>query len=33
MITLYNVIDTRTGKYYSVAVIAPRMARFFVEAD
>ena len=29
MIRLYNVIDIRTGRFYSVAVVAERMARFF----
>lgn len=30
MITLYNVTDIRTGRHYSVAVVKPQMARFFV---
>lgn len=32
-VTLYNVIDTRTGKYHSVVIIKERMARYFVPAD
>ena len=33
MVTLYNVIDTRTGQWYSVAVVRQRMAKWFVPAD
>lgn len=33
MITLYNVIDIRTGQFYSVARIKPRNARWFVPAE
>lgn len=33
MITLKNVIDTRTGKIHSIAVIKEKNARFFVDAD
>lgn len=33
MVTLYNVIDTRTGKYYSVAVVKARNAKWFLPAD
>lgn len=32
MITLYNVIDTRTGKFHSMVKVKERLARFFVEA-
>lgn len=30
MVTLYNVIDTRTGQYHSIAIIKERNARWFV---
>jgi len=30
MITLYNVIDTRTNKRHSIVVVKHRYARFFV---
>ena len=30
MITLYNVIDTRTDKFHSVVIVKERYARFFV---
>lgn len=30
MITLYNVIDTRTNKHHSIVVVKHRYARFFV---
>lgn len=33
MVTLYNVIDTRTGKWYSVAVVSEKNAKYFVPAD
>lgn len=29
-ITLYNVIDIRTNKFYTVAIVSERLARFFV---
>lgn len=32
MITLYDVIDIRTGKVHSVVRIKERLARWFVEA-
>lgn len=32
MITLYNVIDTRTNKFHSVVITKERNARFFVPA-
>ena len=32
MITLYNVIDTRTGLFHSVAIIKERNAKYFVKA-
>ena len=33
MITLYNVIDTRTGQRYSVAIVSKKNANFFIPAD
>lgn len=33
MITLYNVIDTRTGKFHSEVIVKQRMVRFFVPAE
>ena len=33
MITLHNVIDTRTGKFHSEVIVKQRMARFFVPAE
>ena len=33
MVTLYNVIDTRTGNYYSVAIIKQRNAKWFVPVN
>lgn len=30
MVRLENVIDTRTGKYYSVAIVSERNAKWFV---
>lgn len=33
MITLYNVIDTRTNMHHSVAVIKEQDARWFVAAE
>ena len=33
MITLYNVIDTRTGIRYSVAIVKSRNAKWFVPAE
>jgi len=31
MIRLENVIDTRTGKFHSVAVVSERNARWFIQ--
>lgn len=31
-ITLYNVIDTRTGQFHSVAVVKKKNAKYFVPA-
>lgn len=33
MVTLYNVIDTRTGKFHSDVRVKQRMVRFFVPAE
>ena len=33
MVTLYNVIDTRTNQYHSVAIVSKRKAKFFVPAE
>ena len=33
MVRLENVIDTRTGQFYSVAIVKQRIARFFVPAE
>lgn len=30
MITLYNVIDTRTNSFYSVAIVSEKNARWFI---
>ena len=32
MITLYDVIDTRTGKHHSIVRVKAYMARWFVPA-
>lgn len=33
MVTLHNVIDTRTGQFHSVAVVKERNVKYFVKAD
>ncbi len=33
MITLHNVIDTRTGQFHSVAIVKVRNAKWFVPAE
>lgn len=33
MITLYNVIDTRTEQFHSVAIVKEKNVRFFVSAE
>ena len=33
MIRLYNVIDVRTGKFYSVAVVSQNMLKYFEAAE
>lgn len=32
MITLYNVIDTRTGRFHSVAIVSERKVKYFIPA-
>lgn len=32
-ITLYNVIDIRTGKFHSVAVVSENKVKFFKQAN
>lgn len=31
-VTLYSVIDTRTGKYHSVVVVSKNKAKYFIPA-
>ena len=33
LITLYNVIDTRTNKYHSVAIVKQKYVKWFVSAE
>jgi hypothetical protein len=33
MVTLYDVIDIRTGKHYSVVKVKESKARFFIPAN
>lgn len=33
MITLYNVIDTRNGRFYSVVVVSERKSKYFIPAE
>lgn len=33
MTTLYNVIDIRNGRFYSVVVVSERKAKYFVTAE
>lgn len=33
MVKLYNVIDTRTGMFHSVAIVKKKNARFFIPAE
>lgn len=32
-VRLYNVIDTRTGQWYSEVIVKERMVRFFIGAE
>lgn len=32
-IKLYNVIDTRDGRFYSVVIVSERKAKYFAEAE
>lgn len=33
MVTLYNVVDIRTGQFHSVVVVKKRNAKWFVPFD
>lgn len=33
MITLYNVIDTRTNQFHSVAVVKEKNVKWFIPAE
>lgn len=33
MIELKNVIDTRTGKFHSVAIVSERNVKYFVDGE
>ena len=33
MITLYNVIDTRDGRHYSIAIIKESISKWFVPIE
>ena len=33
MVTLYNVIDIRTGQIHSVAIIKEQHAKYFIDAE
>ena len=33
MVTLYNVIDTRTGKHHSIAIVSEKKAKYFISAE
>ena len=33
MITLHNVIDTRTNTFYSVAIVPEKCAKYFIQAE
>ena len=33
MVTLYNVIDIRTGQFHSVAKVKPRNVKWFIPAE
>ena len=33
MITLYNVIDIRDNRHYSVVIVSERKAKYFVPAE
>jgi len=33
MITLYNVIDIRTGQFYSEVVVKAKNAKYFIPAN
>ena len=33
MVTLHNVIDTRTNTFYSVAVVSEKYAKYFIQVE
>ncbi len=33
MVTFYNVIDSRTGQFHSVAIVKARNAKWFIPAE
>ena len=33
MVTLYDVIDTRNGRFYSVVVVSERKTKYFVPIE
>ena len=33
MVTLYDVIDIRTGQFHSVAIVKARNAKWFIPAE
>lgn len=33
MVTLHNVIDTRTNQFHSIAIVKERNAKWFVEVE
>jgi hypothetical protein len=33
MVTLYDVVDIRTGKFHSVVVVKERTAKWFVKVE
>lgn len=33
MVTLHNVIDTRTGKFHSIAVVSEKKVKYFIPAN
>lgn len=33
MVTLYNVIDIRTGQFHSIAIVKERNAKWFIPAE
>ena len=33
MVTLHNVIDTRTGTFYTVAIVSDKNRKYFVKIE